>query len=113
MQASLSWTSLKFAANFYMQKIEDTTNVYFTKVLQVSKQPTEAFQKKVFLKTLQKSQENTCDRVCNFIKKKILTQVFSFGFWDVVKNIFFTEHLWTTASASFCYHLLLVKLITS
>ena len=35
MQASLSWTSLKFAANFYMQKIEDTTNVYFTKVLQV------------------------------------------------------------------------------
>ena len=36
----------------------------------------------------------------NFIKKKTLAQVFSCGFCEISKNTFFTEHLWTTASAS-------------
>ena len=35
----------------------------------------------------------------NFIKKEPLTQVFSCEFCEISKNTFFTEHLWTTASA--------------
>ena len=70
----------------------------------------------MFLEISQNSQENTCARVyiwiklhteacnfitaCNFIKKEILVQVFSCEFREISKNNFFTEHLWTTASAS-------------
>ena len=36
---------------------------------------------------------------CNFIKKETLAQVFSCKFCEISKNTFFTEHLWTTASA--------------
>ena len=51
--------------------------------------------KKVFLKTLQNSQENTCARVsfliklqaeacnCNFIKIETLAQVFSYEFFEI------------------------------
>ena len=53
----------------------------------------------------QNSQENTCARVsfligvaCNFIKKETLAQVFSCEFCEIFKNIFLTEHLWTTTS---------------
>ena len=35
---------------------------------------------------------------CNFIKKEALAQVFSCEFCKISKNIFFTEHLRTTAS---------------
>ena len=38
---------------------------------------------------------------CNFIKKETLAQVFSCEFCEISKNIFFTEHLWTTATAYF------------
>ena len=48
-------------------------------------------QKKVFLKMSQNSQEN-------FIKKETLAQVLSCEFCEIFKNIFLTEHLWTTAS---------------
>ena len=34
---------------------------------------------------------------CNFIKKEILTQVFSCEFCEIFKNTFFTERLQTTA----------------
>ena len=54
----------------------------------MQKQPQEVFYKKVFLKILQNSQENTCARVsfltklqasaCNFLKKETLPQVFTF-----------------------------------
>ena len=54
--------------------------------------------KKVFLKILQNSQENTCGRVsfliklqaeaCNFIKKETLTQEFSYEFFEISKNTF-------------------------
>ena len=64
--------------------------------------------KKVFLEISQNSQENTCAIVsfliklqieaCNFIKKETLAQVFSSEFCEISKNIFFTEHLWTTVS---------------
>ena len=37
-------------------------------------------------------------RACNFIKKETLAQVFSGEVCKIYKNIFFTEHLWTTAS---------------
>ena len=53
--------------------------------------------KKAFLKILQNSQENTCDRVsflglaCNFIKKETLAQVFSCEFCEIVNNTFFIE----------------------
>ena len=45
----------------------------------------------MFLEISQNSQKNTCVRVCNFIKKEAVAQVFS-------KNTCFTEHLWVTAS---------------
>ena len=35
---------------------------------------------------------------CNFIKRETLAQVFSCEFYEISKNTFFTEHLWTTAS---------------
>ena len=35
---------------------------------------------------------------CNFIKKEALAQVFSCKFYEISKNTFLTEHLWTTAS---------------
>ena len=57
---------------------------------------------------MQNSQENTCAKIsllkscrfqdCNFIKKEPLAQVFSCEFCEMFKNIFFTEHLRTTAS---------------
>ena len=42
-------------------------------------------------------------RACNFIKKDTLTQVFSYEFWESFKRIFFTGHLWTTASTLFYF----------
>ena len=55
--------------------------------------------KKVFLKILQNSQENTCARVsflikfqakvCKFIKKETLAQVCSCEFCGIFKNIYF------------------------
>ena len=36
----------------------------------------------------------------DFILKKTLVEVFSCEFCEISKNTFFTEHLWTTASAS-------------
>ena len=36
------------------------------------------------------------------IKKETLTQVFSCEFWKISKNIFFTEHLRSTASGVQC-----------
>ena len=66
--------------------------------------------KKVFLKTLQNSQENTCSRFSfwiimlqalgNFIKKGTPAPVFSCEFFEIFKNIYFTEHLRMTASVS-------------
>ena len=60
--------------------------------------------KNVFLEISQNSQENFCASVsfliklqaCNFIKKETLAQVFSCEFYEISKNTFFTEHLWTT-----------------
>ena len=54
--------------------------------------------KTMFLKILQNSEENTFARVCNFIKKDTLAQVFSREFCEIFKNTFFIEHLQATAS---------------
>ena len=64
--------------------------------------------KKVFLKILQNSQENTCARVSFLIKllvwglqlclEKTPAQVFSCEFSEISKNTFFTEHLQATTS---------------
>ena len=43
---------------------------------------------KVFLEISQKSQENTCAIVCNFIKKEALSQVFCCEFYEIFKNTF-------------------------
>ena len=48
-----------------------------------------SFMKKVFLKFLQNSQENTCARVSFFIKKEALVQVFSHEFFKIFKNTLF------------------------
>ena len=37
-------------------------------------------------------------QACNFIKKETLAQVSSCEFYEISKNTFFIEHLWTTAS---------------
>ena len=37
-------------------------------------------------------------QACSFIKKDTLTQVFFCEFCEISKNVFFTKHLWTTAS---------------
>ena len=64
-------------------------------------------QKKVFLKILQNSRENTCVRdsfLTNFqatLLKKSLAQVFSCEFCEISKNTFFTEHLRTTVPSSY------------
>ena len=47
--------------------------------------------KMMFLQISQNSQENT-------YKKETIAQVFSCEFCEISKNIFFTEHLWATAS---------------
>ena len=64
--------------------------------------------KKVFLEISQNSQGNNCTRFSiliklqvsglQLIKKETLEQVFSCEFYEISKNTFFTEHLWTTAS---------------
>ena len=65
--------------------------------------------KKVFLEVSQNSHENICTRVsfliklqaseaCITIKKETLVMEFSCEFWEISKNTFLTEHLWTTAS---------------
>ena len=60
--------------------------------------------KKVFLKFLQKSQENTCARVSfliNFIKKETLAQLFSCKFCEIFNNIYFEEHQRPAGSDAF------------
>ena len=57
----------------------------------------------MFLKISQTSQENTCARV-SFLKKlqkETLAQVFSCEFCEIVRNTFFIEHDWTTASGGY------------
>ena len=67
--------------------------------------------KKVFLEILHNSQENTyanslcfnkVARPATLLKKRLLTQVFFCEFWEISKNTFYTEHLWTTASTEQC-----------
>ena len=65
--------------------------------------------KKVFLKILKNSHENTCARApflikfqalaYNFIKKETLAQVFSFEFCEILRN--FTSFLLNTSSGCF------------
>ena len=75
------------------------------------KQPTELFYEKKFLKISYNSQKKTCARViklhalsCKFVKKEALTQVFSCELCEIfygtlfLRNTFFTEQIWTTAS---------------
>ena len=61
------------------------------------------FLKQVFLEILQNSQENNCARVSflpklQFYQKRISGTGVSLEFRKISKNIFFTEHLRTTAS---------------
>ena len=64
----------------------------------------EVFNKKVFLKYLQNSQENTYAGVSFLIKLQVSlwirnsTGVFWCGFLEILKNTFFAEHLQKTAS---------------
>ena len=53
--------------------------------------------KKVFLKVLRISQENTCVGV-DFYKKETPTQVLSLKICKIFKDIYFKEYLGTTAS---------------
>lgn len=50
---------------------------------------------KVFFTISQNSQENTLTRTlaCNFITRNTPTQVFSYKFCKIFRNVFFSEHL--------------------
>ena len=54
----------------------------------------------------------TVKHLCHslFFNKEALTQVFSYEFWEIFKNTFFTEHLWTTASVN-SYNPLIINII--
>ena len=57
--------------------------------------------KKLFLKILQYSQENTCVgglRSETLLKNRFLEIVFSCEYCQIFKNIYFEEHLQTVAS---------------
>ena len=41
------------------------------------------------------------NEACNFVKKETLAQMFSCEFYEISKNNFFTQHLWTTGSGHF------------
>ena len=62
--------------------------------------------KKVFLEISKNSQENTCARVSTLIRLQAsglcdtLAQAFSCEIYEISKNTFFTDNLWTTASVS-------------
>ena len=60
----------------------------------------------MFLKISQNSQENT--GVSLFFKKEALELVFSCEFCEIIKNTYFIEHLWTTASP---FSVLLLRLL--
>ena len=69
-------------------------------IFQIRNNRAEVFWKKVFLKRLQNSQENTCARVHFLIKlqaraflKRSLAQKFFCVFCEIFKNTFFIEHL--------------------
>ena len=96
-------------------KIDISTKVIILiRLIRVRSSHQRCSMEKVLLEISQNSQENTCARVsfliklqalaCNFIKKETLAQVFSCKFCKISKNIFFTEHLWTTASDELCYN---------
>ena len=46
----------------------------------------------------------------NYIKKEALALVFSCEFWEMSKNTFFTQHLWTTSSEHILFYHYLKKL---
>ena len=87
---------------------------YFFGVIRnkLQKQSLEVFCKKDVLKNFAKSTgKHLCQSLffkkvaglSNFIKKETLAQVFSCKFCENFKNIFCTEHLWTTASLDDCF----------
>ena len=66
--------------------------------IKFQKQPPEVFHVKRFSYKFHKIHRKTLvPEACNFIEKETLAQVFSCEFCEISKNIFFTDHLWTTA----------------
>ena len=59
-------------------------NLLYSKLIQL---PWDSFTKKILLK-----------KVAHPFKKETLAQVFFCEFFEISRNTFFTEHLWTTAS---------------
>ena len=62
------------------------------------KQPPDVFCKNRCSYFFAKFTEKNRPKACNFIKKETLAQVFSCEFYEISKNIFFTEHLPTTVT---------------
>ena len=54
-----------------------------------------------------------CKSPCNFITKETLAQVLSWEFFKRSMSTFFTEHLWTTASAEIAIAVKTMKITTS
>ena len=49
---------------------------------------------------------NKVAKACSLIKEDTLAQVLSYEFYEISKNIFFTEHFWATASVKLCRKLI-------
>ena len=102
-------TSFKFQCKFLENFLKDCISVKYV----ISKNCLATYQrgnteratrgvlwKKVFLETLQNSQENT--HLCQSLvpwQKGTPAQMFSYKVCKISKNAFFTEHIWATASA--------------
>ena len=72
-------------------------NVYFITFSLISWNSYKICKKEI--STIKKKGTQKKPEACNFIKKDTLAQLFSWEFCEISKNTFFTEHLWTTASA--------------
>ena len=87
--------NLLFGANF-IERVKVEKNSHSTFIL---KQPPKVFYKKGFFKSFVKFTGKS--QSCSFIRKDTLAQVFSYEFYEMFKNTFFTEHLQMSASFLF------------
>ena len=111
LQKLIQWTqkittNLKCYKTLWLLKLTQQTNglayrfwILWQKSILLQKQPQ---RRSVKIGVLRNFAKFTGKHLCQslFFKKEALAQMFSCEFWEISKNTFFTEHLWTTASAA-------------
>ena len=109
------WTRFKskFEVNFFLHRDLDNFAVSNESTANYRSSRPEVFCKKGVLKDYAKFKgKHLCQslflnkfaslRPATLLKKETLAQVFSCEFCEISRNTFYTEHLWTTASAYVC-----------